>query len=425
MLVKEDKNHYVTQNKVRSICDWSIPSLTNFAYSAPVLRELADLLPGGCPENGLLHTTNMNVKKAMELECFQTCQEAIDTKLIAEPVCTAKGAAPSGADKNWTKFFEQVLSSDSTGCVKLPGDSLEDLGNFGVQKQCLFWPEPSLIFQPQDDAPGDLMSQDSVGTCSIPHYDAAFSKSAKDIIQSRRCPEGSTCQCPRTDTTKTAQASSIRDGSRPLFVYPGSALIPKLVKGFTEGAIVEVAARIVWHGNDLALAIKESYVAWPFRFGQSAGLIKGTWGNVVGFRCANTVGCWPNKPVRTKTDSVPSFWRRACRAHPKHRGDPNDEIMDSSVWFMPPPGLKFHFVGFACGLAACSKDELKAQKVGFGRKEGKKQARVGNPNLYNCQPLAYDGMTGEQQTEFKATLRRTRGTSTEYTQDLGPPTVTA
>merc|ERR1712129_415878 len=126
------------------------------------------------------------------------------------------------------------------------------------------------------------------------------------------------------------------------------------------------------------------------------------------WRCAQTVGCWPTKPVLRKKDG--SF---VCRMPEEAQAG------GSPVWFLPPPGLHVERLEKVrrCQLRVCSAEDLQSQKVGFGTSAADSLSADSKANIYNCQPLTFKDMSAEQQQNFVVLLKDS-GVSSEYDVEI-------
>lgn len=79
---------------------------------------------------------------------------------------------------------------------------------------------------------------------------------------------------------------------------------------------------------------------------------------------------------------------------------------------MPPPGLKYSKGLLGCKIDACTIDEIRLQKIGFGNQVGFNSPN-GQVEVYNCQPLSWEEMTLEQRQGYMSILANT-GVGKEY-----------
>lgn len=373
-----------------------------FVRHPDVLTELNALAPEGCPAaaRGTLTQTSLDAQAALEDLCFEGCRAAISQKL-AESNYTCEAVAAL----NWNSFFDE-LDERSTACAELPSDSQEALADLEAQIKCEKWPRDSIFWKPDDKEPGDLADLDGKATCSIRAYDVRFEQDPAAIVKAGTCPEGTACGCPNLGVTQTAKTSELRGGTGPIFVNPGSALVASLFSFWKDQLKVEVLANFIDPGIEWSATLVEALNAIPF---QTHTVVDGTTqirDAFADFRCADSVGCWPQKPQKVKAATVSKG--KACRAASSAKAG------GSPVWFMPPPGMTYQFSWWRCKRSPCSAEDLLTQKVGFGYAAKQNAENVG---VYNCQPLNYDVMSTQQQQDFVAALKST-GMDKEYPDEF-------
>jgi len=294
-----------------------------------------------------------------------------------------------------TALMERVVSLPP--CGSLSASTVEKITEQVVFARCLKYPRPNLLWTAETNF---LAAADENPICSVD----AKSRRARDIETHRQCPSGTTCQCPRT-YLKSKQSYLDLRYQGDLLVPSGSASLVSLIRGQITSAGRSAAIRVVFRGLTLAAAVQSiptspiflPRLGWSiFKWARSAAQ----------WRCAQTLNCWPVQPKRRREAET----RRACRLPEEARKGGSD------VWFLPPPGVKvqnkrgLRSVFGRCELAPCEHTDMMTERVGFGPAGPAAEAdptSKDRPNVYNCQQLKFEEMTGDQQKLFLSEVKKT------------------
>jgi len=288
-----------------------------------------------------------------------------------------------------------VIDADDQ-CAALPWDSLEWAAKYTLAAKCLTFHQPSLLSLVNDKAPRTLAMLGDNPVCQLPEG-RNTTRSQSEYIQAGQCPEGSKCKCPNTNllSRETAKSMRFNHEGQSLHAKAGSAARASIIKQYsTSYVIASTMAVLSAEGLAVGAALLAVLEAPTFLVTGSVVLtIKNTLA-LATFHCEQTLGCWPQKPEQHM-----NLAREHCRLPAKA------EEGGSPVWFMPPPMMRLkRSKVFWCEMDVCDMEDMWAQQIGIGE-DGR--------DVFNCQPLSWEGMSAAQRREFLVRLRAS-GVAEEY-----------
>jgi hypothetical protein len=394
--LEDSRRHIVINTTVRGVCDASILGLRFLGNLPALLVVLRDMLPkdSACAGKDLKEMA-VDAGDALSAECLDSCLGSLSEN-TKDFECKAGQLTQ--------EFYQQVVD-DNEQCAAMPLDNLERLSMYAMRLKCFTFHSPHPLFLFGDKAAGQVsqMPGEPTQVCTLPE-EANATKDKSNIVQRGVCPEGSKCKCPMKSLRDRQTAMQIRlERGQHLWTKAGAASLPVITKQYATGFLVStVVVKMGIQGMAASAALAATLDAPMFLIMGTLKLSITALFNWAKFQCADTLGCWPQAPEDAWVEGTP----KACRlpAKAKDGGSP--------VWFLPPPGLRMHHSKGKCILNVCKTEDYLAQRVGLGRSVNDWRYD-GNPNVYNCQPLAFEEMTRQQKSALLIRLNET-GVSEEY-----------
>jgi len=381
------------KNSLTGMCNMALATQKALTHSPVLLGYLqSSLSASGSPVCGHLSLTEMaaDAAKALESLCLDGCLHEIDMT-IARKTQDFKTLLYCGQVVFDRPFFKELFDY-SEECAKLPFDTVEGLTEYAMQQRCYAFVPPSALWLPNDKSPGDLGQFGEQGACALSDVQKELKRMdvGKDhpFVRHGTCPSGTTCSCPITSIRDRQTTPELRKTGEWLFIKRGDASAPSILKHYALGfAISTVVLNMAIGGLAFGAATLASLEAPLFLLVGSvvAGVRAGV--HYHQFHCEQTIGCWPQRPAHVAVNGTP----KACRL-------PEEASAGGSLlWFLPPPGTHLHHHYGSCIVAPCKPEDTLIQLVGLGD-SSRSRKYPGVSNVYNCQPLNFEDMSGSQKS---------------------------
>jgi len=399
-LIKENKNNVIYDIKPGlNICSLSLTTLKvvfkTYAFNDGIRWYTPSCFNVDTP------ALNKQIHHAMHDVCYKACYEPLARlidKLNFE--CASYNESAHNAEST-VKLWTELISSNPS-CANTPPDLLQEMGEYIMERKCLAFHRPYLLYEVDDKEVGSFSQQpmSAGGYDPVCQLNATSGggrpkefKSKHDWeygMQKGVCPSGTRCKCPHTrihdyDTVKDYRGNGARiffdyslSGTQNRFTVPGVIL---------SGVNDLIFVSTVFYG--LPMLILGAPLIVPSASGFVIGMVLGTLFNSIeslGWTCEESLGCWPGGFVKIKNVG--------CRfkSNTKHGGSP--------IWFLPPPLTKMRKDWtHKCTLDKCTGEEAYQQKIGNNDFKNTPKGK-GRYSLYNCQPLSYEDMTSAQKKEI-------------------------
>jgi len=379
----ENHRRIVSENNLK-VCDASW-GLMKGVYSTSASFLYAARKTGGEACAGRdLKNISFTMKRIMAEDCFDSCIAASTEELKD---------VPCHRPDNVTNLFERVYTQSA--CDNLPPRSAMRVMNYVLVTKCTTWHETDPMFMRETHDVNSLTYYDGDEVCAVD----SKTRNWKKIERRGVCPSGTTCQCPRTYLTTPKTARQLEFTGMILLKDSDLTLAGEVWGQVTRNAR-RVLITVLLRGSTLkaaVLALPGGFTFWP-----RIALATFGWARrAVSWKCAASVGCWPVRPHRVKTQDTP----KACRIPDEARTGGG-----SKVWFMPPPGVivrhRKWYLFRRCEFTKCEVPHMMQEKVGFFKRDDNDK-HEGKPNIYNCQRLGFEDMDEEQQRLYLERLRET------------------
>jgi len=390
--IAENEDLMVWQGTVRAgMCDMRVEMIEDILNS----EVLMELFQKFAKDESLCEVpthkfANMYLRE-IEKQCFSECSKVLHDfwNLIDDDLICEGGA-------NMTVFYRRVAKREE--CA-LPTDTLLLLVEQVWKERCHKWHPPSVFWVYNDK--GATAKATHEQACKMHPLDVGSQKNHEEMLVQGMCPEGTSCKCPGTWFREPLETSKIR-AARVYFTGGFASSSPFFFGDMMQKLWVDVIrdplARAWLSDFQLVPSFYWFLVSPPYLLITALDTGKVLSSAYNKWSCSDSVGCWPEHPVRVKRGGI----RGKCRIpEPSPKGR-------SPLWFMPPPMLKATKKGFflrSCTLRSCSPAEQRIQKVGFGGSSSR--------DVFNCQPLIYADMTADQKKLYLLDLHET-GVGDEY-----------